>query len=117
MPKPRHPTYDQMASTSEDAKWVELEGTVRSAVEVPPDQRNSRHLRLNLVMDGDRLMVEIPESTASGAVGRRQSTSPRRLRSALQRQQPTHRAHYPHTEPQIREGIEGPLPGTISQSR
>ena len=31
MPAPEHPTYDEMASTSEDSKWVEFEGTVRSA--------------------------------------------------------------------------------------
>src|ERR1035438_7423757 len=62
MPAPRHPTYDQMASTSEDSKWVELEGLVRSAVEVPPDGGNSRHLRLNLVVDGNRLVVEIADT-------------------------------------------------------
>ncbi len=60
LPKPRHPTYDQMASTTEDAKWVELEGTVRSAVQIPPDQNNTGHLRLNLEVDGGRLLVEIP---------------------------------------------------------
>ena len=59
MPTPRHPTYDQMASTSEDSKWVELEGTVRTAIEVPPDKNNSRHLRLNLVVEGNRLIVEV----------------------------------------------------------
>ena len=59
MPPPRHPTYDQMASTSEDSKWVELEGTVRTAIEVPADKNNSRHLRLNLVVEGNRLIVEI----------------------------------------------------------
>ena len=64
MPEPRHPTYDQMASTSEDAKWVEFEGTVRSAVEVPPDATNTRRLRLNLVVDGNRLVVEVQDYTS-----------------------------------------------------
>jgi len=63
LPPPRHPTYDQMASTSEDSKWVEVEGTVRSAIEVPPDRYNSRHLRLNLVVEGNRLLVDIAEFT------------------------------------------------------
>jgi PAS domain S-box-containing protein len=59
MPPPRHPTYDQMASTSEDSKWLEVEGTVRTAIEIPPDKSNSRHLRLNLVVEGNRLIVEV----------------------------------------------------------
>ena len=61
MPTPRHPTYDQMASTSEDSKWVEFEGTVRSAVELPPDENNSGRLRLNIAVDGSRLVVEIQD--------------------------------------------------------
>ena len=63
IPKPDHPTYDQMASTSEDAKWVELEGMVRSAVEVAPNPNSSRHLLINLAVDGGKLLVEIPENS------------------------------------------------------
>jgi len=59
LPAPHHPTYDQMASTAEDSKWVEVEGTVRTAIEVPPDPHNSRHLRLTVVVEGNRLMVEV----------------------------------------------------------
>ena len=61
MPAPRHPSYDEMASTSEDSKWVEFDGTVRSAVDIPADATNSRRLRLNLVVDGSRLMVEVQD--------------------------------------------------------
>ncbi len=64
LPQPDHPTYDQMASTSEDAKWVELEGTVRSAVDVPPDPSNTRRLRINLAVDNGRLLVEISDYTS-----------------------------------------------------
>jgi signal transduction histidine kinase/CheY-like chemotaxis protein len=63
MPQPAHPSYEQMASTTEDAKWVEVEGTVRSAFEIPSDQKNSTHLLFNLEVDGGRLLVEIPELT------------------------------------------------------
>ena len=61
MPAPRRPTYDEMASTSEDSKWVEFDGTVRSAVEITSDAANSRRLRLNLVVEGSRLMVEVQD--------------------------------------------------------
>ena len=61
MPAPKHATYDEMASTSDDSAWVEFEGTVRSAVELPPDPNNTRRLRLNLVVDGNRLVVEIQD--------------------------------------------------------
>jgi len=61
MPPPQHPTYEQMASSSQDGKWVELEGTVRSAIDVQPDQNITRHLRLSLVVPGGKLLVEIPE--------------------------------------------------------
>ena len=60
MPEPRHPTYDQMASTSEDSRWVELEGTVRSAVEYQADPLSTPRLRLTLAMEGGRIPVEIP---------------------------------------------------------
>jgi PAS domain S-box-containing protein len=60
MPQPGHPSYEQMASSSEDGKWVELEGTVRSSIDVPPDRNISRHLRLSLVVPGGKLLVEVP---------------------------------------------------------
>jgi signal transduction histidine kinase/DNA-binding response OmpR family regulator len=64
MPAPKHATYDEMASTSDDSEWVEFEGTVRSAVEIPADANNTRRLRLNLVVDGNRLLVEIQDYTS-----------------------------------------------------
>jgi len=30
LPKPRHPTFEQMASTEEDSQWIEVEGIVRA---------------------------------------------------------------------------------------
>jgi signal transduction histidine kinase/CheY-like chemotaxis protein len=63
LPTPQHPTYDEMASTSVDSKWVEFEGTVRSAMEIPPYANNARRLRLNLVVDGNRLVVEVWDYT------------------------------------------------------
>jgi PAS domain S-box-containing protein len=56
-----------MASTSEDSKWVEIEGTVRSAVELPPNDSNTRRLRLNMDVDGNRLVVEIQDYVSQSA--------------------------------------------------
>ncbi len=70
MPKPRHPSYAQMISTSEDAKWVEVEGTVRSVL----DRRyaDQKRLRLTLAIpSGGRLMAETPifDTVPVGLVG------------------------------------------------
>jgi PAS domain S-box-containing protein len=58
MPEPRHPSYDRMMSTVEDAKWVEIEGTVRSAVE----EKNwkGKFLELILAIPGGRIWAETP---------------------------------------------------------
>ena len=65
MPEPLHPTYDRMMSTAEDAKWVEIEGTVRSVDEVKIWK--GLFVRMSLAIPGGRIMVEAPVSTAAPA--------------------------------------------------
>ncbi|HYL93225.1 MAG TPA: ATP-binding protein, partial [Alphaproteobacteria bacterium] len=56
LPRAKRVTFEEMASTSVDARWVEVEGIVRSA-EVAP---NEGSLRLMLVVPGGRVVVSIP---------------------------------------------------------
>ncbi len=56
MPVPRRPTFEQMASTSEDARWVELEGIVRW---VGVEEVGGR-LKLSLDAPGGKLLVLTP---------------------------------------------------------
>jgi len=55
IPPAKRVTFEEMASTTVDARWVEVEGLVRSA-EVPP---NDCCLRLNLEMPGGRVVVRV----------------------------------------------------------
>jgi signal transduction histidine kinase/ActR/RegA family two-component response regulator/PAS domain-containing protein len=61
MPKPRRPTYEQMASTSEDGHWVEIEGLVRGAWR---GTANDGRLRLAVAMPGARVLVQVPGVTS-----------------------------------------------------
>jgi signal transduction histidine kinase/ActR/RegA family two-component response regulator len=56
LPRAKRVTFEEMASTSVDARWVEVEGIVRSAELVP----NEGSLRLMLVVPGGRVVVSIP---------------------------------------------------------
>jgi signal transduction histidine kinase/ActR/RegA family two-component response regulator len=60
MPPARPVTLQEMASTSVDARWVEVEGIVRSA-EVP---QNDTRLRLVVEVPGGRVVVRIPGQAA-----------------------------------------------------
>lgn len=55
IPPAKRVTFEEMTSTSVDARWVEVEGIVRSA-EVPP---NDCCLRLNLEVPGGRVVVRV----------------------------------------------------------
>src|SRR6266567_695331 len=57
LPTPRRVTFEQMASTAEDGKWVEVEGIVQSAW-VPPD---GRPLRLNIAVTGGSLTAHVAD--------------------------------------------------------
>jgi signal transduction histidine kinase/ActR/RegA family two-component response regulator len=57
MPLAKRVTFEEMASTSVDARWVEVEGIVRSA-EVPP---NDGRLRMVVEVPGGRIVVRIPD--------------------------------------------------------
>ncbi len=60
MPPAKPVTFEEMASTSVDARWVEVEGIVRSA-ELP---QNDPRLRLVVEVPGGRVVVSIPEQQA-----------------------------------------------------
>jgi signal transduction histidine kinase/DNA-binding response OmpR family regulator len=55
MPAPHHPTFERMASTMEDSRWVEVEGIVRSARE------SQGFLVLSVAMGASRLRVWVRE--------------------------------------------------------
>jgi signal transduction histidine kinase len=55
MPRARRVTFEEMASTSVDAQWVEVEGIVRSAEVLP----NDCCLRLNVELPGGRVLVRV----------------------------------------------------------
>ncbi len=57
MPPAKRVTFEEMASTSVDARWVEVEVIVRSA-ELPP---NDSRLQLVVEVPGGRVVVRIPE--------------------------------------------------------
>ena len=59
MPVARKVSFAQMASTSEDARWVEVEGIVRWA-EYQHSQPNERVLRLGLSLAGGEVTVQMP---------------------------------------------------------
>ena len=55
MPTAKRVSFEEMASTTVDSRWVEVEGLVRSA-EVPP---NDCCLRLSLEVPGGRVVVRV----------------------------------------------------------
>ena len=58
MPEPTRPSFEQMASTQEDSRWVEVEGIVRS-VAIEPG--SGGRLRFNLAVTGGQIMVQTPD--------------------------------------------------------
>ncbi len=61
-PKPRHVTFEQMASTAFDSQRVELEGVVRSA-----ELDKAAHLRLIVETPGGHVTVRIINDSALGS--------------------------------------------------
>ena len=59
LPAPRHVTFEQMASTSEDARWVEVEGILHRAAYLHRTAAE-RVLHMNVALSGGRIDVEIP---------------------------------------------------------
>jgi signal transduction histidine kinase/DNA-binding response OmpR family regulator/PAS domain-containing protein len=59
MPAPRRPSFEQMASTAEDAWWVEVEGIVHSAT--LDTQFPIQHL--SVAVAGGRIDVQVPHQT------------------------------------------------------
>ena len=55
LPKPLHPTYEQMVSTAYDSQWVEIEGLVQSVQRVP----ETKSVRLYIDVKGNRVAVQI----------------------------------------------------------
>lgn len=62
MPEPHRVGYTQMASTSEDARWVEVEGIIRR-VEYSDEQRKGKMLTMILAMPDGKVDVELPEAS------------------------------------------------------
>ena len=56
LPKPYHPSYEELASAAQDSEWVEVEAIVR-AVSADP---NNGYLRLKLSVDGGRTLALLP---------------------------------------------------------
>lgn len=59
LPKPKPSNFSQMASTLEDALWVEVQGTIRRVDQVPAVPRGSL-ARLVLAMGDDKVDVRVP---------------------------------------------------------
>lgn len=57
MPEPVRPTFEQMASTTEDSRWVEVGGIVRS---VAVERGGGGRLRFNLAIPGGQILVQTP---------------------------------------------------------
>jgi PAS domain S-box-containing protein len=55
LPKARRASIEEMSSTSVDSKWLELEGIMRSAEQVPGDSR----LHMALEVPGGRVVVHL----------------------------------------------------------
>jgi signal transduction histidine kinase/CheY-like chemotaxis protein/PAS domain-containing protein len=55
LPKAQQASIEEMASTRVDSKWLELEGIVRSAEQIPGDRR----LHMALEVPGGRVMVHL----------------------------------------------------------
>ena len=56
MPKPYHPSYEELASAAQDSEWVEVDAIVRAAAADP----NNGYLRLKLSVDGGRTLALLP---------------------------------------------------------
>jgi signal transduction histidine kinase/ActR/RegA family two-component response regulator len=63
MPKPRRPTLEQMLSTTEDARWVEVTGTVRSVIDA--EYKWDARLWLKLAVAGGDVILEMPDYPGS----------------------------------------------------
>jgi signal transduction histidine kinase/CheY-like chemotaxis protein len=59
MPTPRPVTFGQMANTSEDARWVEVEGILRQAAYLNRTP-NERVLQMNVALAGGTIDVILP---------------------------------------------------------
>ncbi len=59
LPEPRPVSYDQMASTSEDSRWVEVEGIIRQA-EYLHRTPTEKSLWMDVAMSGNDIDVQIP---------------------------------------------------------
>jgi signal transduction histidine kinase/CheY-like chemotaxis protein len=61
MPRPRRPTFEQMASTELDSQWVEVGGIVHAAV---MDEANPA---LDIAVSGGRILARIPSMSPDAA--------------------------------------------------
>ncbi len=59
LPEPRRVSYEQMASTSEDSRWVEVQGVIRQ-MEYFHRSPTEKTLWMDVAMSGDDIDVQIP---------------------------------------------------------
>jgi signal transduction histidine kinase/DNA-binding response OmpR family regulator len=59
MPRPKRVSFAQMASTREDARWVEIEGVIRR-VEYSDQDPNGKILTLKLAMADGKVAIQVP---------------------------------------------------------
>jgi PAS domain S-box-containing protein len=59
LPVPQLVSLEQMLSTGDDGRWVQIEGVVRWA-EYQHDKPNERVLRMGLAVPGGRIVVQMP---------------------------------------------------------
>jgi signal transduction histidine kinase/CheY-like chemotaxis protein len=62
MPWPKRVTFAQMASTTEDSRWVEVEGVIRRE-EYTDQVRKDKILSLSLAMPDGKLEIQLPWSS------------------------------------------------------
>ncbi len=67
MPKPVQPTFEQMASSMEDSRWVEVEGIIRR---VGLEEGGGTRLRVSMAIPGGQILAQTPNyiSIPSGLV-------------------------------------------------
>jgi PAS domain S-box-containing protein len=56
MPKPYHPSYEELASAAKDSTWVEVEAIVRAVTAEP----NGGYVRMKLSVDGGKTLALLP---------------------------------------------------------
>lgn len=60
LPAPQHPTFEQMASTTEDSQWVEIEGVVRARLTDRVDPSSPSMAAFVVAINSGQVVADIP---------------------------------------------------------